>query len=172
MNRAIFLFAILLTGCTANLRDMALAEFDLRDMASVATIRSQLGPQDSIAFANFVARHHRKATNFCGQPLIDQGGKAPKTIGEAIDLAILRDEADRLAALEAQKPKHRQQVLKDEWDSLIFARDILLDSQSRLQMEYGGKATRRPQWSSLKTKIADIDQKLLAMKPKVFGAGG
>lgn len=171
MNRAALLFIAALAGCSADPRNIALAEVDLRNMESVATIRSHLDPQDSIAFANYVVRHHSMSASFCGQPLVDQGGKAPETIGEAIDLAIIRDEADRRAALEAKKPKHHRQLLKEDWNNLISARDILVDSQSRLRMQYGEAATRRSEWTSLKTKMAQIDQKLIAMKPKVFGSG-
>lgn len=169
MTRSVLLFVLLLAGCMPEARDIALADVDLRDMEAIAQIRSQLAPQDSIAFANYIVRHHSKAANFCGQPLVGIGGKEPATIGEAVDLSIERDKAERLAMLEAKKPKHPRQLVKEEWDNLIFARDLLMDSQSRLRMEFGENATRRTDWKSLEAKMAQIDQKLVMMKPTVFG---
>lgn len=170
MTRAFLLFVALLAGCSPEVRDIALADIDLRDMNAVAKIRSQLDSQDSVAFANYVVRHHRAAASFCGQPLVGAGGKEPVTIGEAVDLSIERANAERLALLEAQKPKHPSQIAKEEWDNLIRTRDILLDSQTRVQMEYGKSAVRRPEWKSIETKMAEIDKKLVAMKPIVFGS--
>lgn len=169
MNKALLLFVALLAGCSSDARDMALAEVDLRDMVIVTEIRSRLSPQDGIAFANYIARHHSQAANFCGQPLIGIGGNEPATVGEAVDLSIERDKAERLALIEAQKPKHPRQVAKEEWDSLVIARDINVDSQSRLRMEFGDKAARSAQYKALEAKIAEIDGKLVAMKPRVFG---
>lgn len=170
MARAFLLFVAFLSGCSPEVRDIALADVDLRDMNAISSIRAQLDPQDSIAFANYVVRHHRAAASFCGQPLIGVGGNEPATIGEAVDLSIERDKAERLAALEALKPKHPSQIAKDEWDTLIRTRDILMDSQSRLQMEFGENAKRRPEWTTVAAKMAEIDQKLVIMKPKVFGS--
>ena len=110
-----------------------------------------------------------KSANFCGQPLVGANGKAPVTIGDAVDLSIIRDAAERLALAEAQKPKHPRQLIKEEWDSLISARDILMDSQSRLRIEHGEKAARHAEWKSLEVKMAAIDRKLVEMKPAVFG---
>lgn len=170
MTRPILLFFALLAGCSPEVRDIALVDVNLRDMNAVATIRSQLEPQDSIAFANYVVRHHSAAERFCGQPLIGVGGREPVTVGEAVDLSIQRDKAERLAVLEARKPKHPQQLAKEEWDNLIAARDIMMDSQSRLRMEHGDNAMRRSEWKSLKAKMMQIDQQLIAMKPTVFGS--
>ena len=171
MNRSALLFAMLLASCMPEARDIALADVDLRDMDAVAQIRSRLEPHESVAFANYIVRHHRMAANFCGQPLVGISGQEPATIGEAVDLSILRDKAEREAALEASRPKHPRQIAKEEWDKLVTARDMFTQSQSRLRMEFGEKALRRSEWKSLEADIADIDQKLVALKPDVFGLG-
>ena len=82
MTRPILLFFALLAGCSPEVRDIGLVDVNLRDMNAVATIRCQLEPQDSIAFANYVVRHHSAAERFCGQPLIGVGGREPVTVGE------------------------------------------------------------------------------------------
>ena len=169
MTRAILLLVGLIAGCAPQGREIALADVNLSNMETVGKIRAQLAPQEKVAFANYVVRHHVKSANFCGQPLVGANGKAPVTIGDAVDLSIIRDAAERLALAEAQKPKHPRQLIKEEWDSLISARDILMDSQSRLRIEHGEKAARHAEWKSLEVKMAAIDRKLVEMKPAVFG---
>lgn len=169
MTRMIFLFIGLLAGCAPQARDIALADVDLRDMQAVAAIRAQLQPQERAAFANFIVRHHISAANFCGHPLINASGRAPETIGEAVDLAMVRDAAEARALAEASQPKHPRQSAKEEWDNLITARDIMMDSQSRLRIEHGEKVVSRSEWITLTKKMAEIDRKLVAMKPVVYG---
>lgn len=169
MNRIVLPFVALLVGCAPDAREIAINDVNLRDMDAVANIRAQLKPQEQVAFANFLIRHHADSAHFCGKPLTGPGGKPPATIGEAVDYAMLRDEADRLAAIEAKKPKHQRQLAKEEWDRLIASRDILVDSQSRLRMEFGDNAERRSEWKSVATRLAAIDKQLVEMKPAVFG---
>ncbi|MES2781808.1 MAG: hypothetical protein V4657_03355 [Pseudomonadota bacterium] len=171
MVRAVFLIVGLLAGCAPEARDIALADVDLRNMQTVGTIRARLAPNERIAFANFIARHHIKSANFCGQPLVAATGKEPATVGEAVDLSMLRDAAERKALIEAKSPKHSGQLAREEWNAIISARDILLDSQTRLRIEYGENAVRRAEWKILATKMAEIDRKLIKMKPVVFGSG-
>ncbi|OWQ97057.1 hypothetical protein CDQ92_08210 [Sphingopyxis bauzanensis] len=139
-------------------------------MQTVRTIREQLAPQDGIAFANYVIRHHAKSASYCGKPLLDADGKAPATVGDAIDLAVRRDAMEQAALLASQAPKHPLQLAREEWDMLQRDRDIVIDTQTRLRSEFGDGASRRPEWASLVTRSAEIDRKLVAMKPTVFGA--
>lgn len=169
MARVIILVAALLTGCAPAARDIRLDDVNFADMAAVQEIRDRLSPEEGVAFADFVARHRIGSASFCGQPLIDNRGREPATIGDAVDLALRRDAAERQAAIEAKQPKHPLQLAKGEWDRLIFARDVAIDAQSRLRMEYGERAERQPEWRSLQIRIAEIDQKLAKMKAKVFG---
>lgn len=171
MARAVLLFVCLLGGCAPAARDIALSDIDLGDMQTVRTIRNQLEPKDGIAFANYVIRHRAKSANYCGQPLLGADGKAPVTVGEAVDLAARRDAAERWALMDSQIPKSPRRLAKEKWDSLTRDRDMTIDAQTRLRMEYGDRAMRRPEWKPLEIKIAEIDRKLIAMKPTVFGSG-
>ncbi len=169
MTRLVFLFLGLLAGCVPQARDIRLADVDLNNMQMVREIRAGLEPKEAIAFANYVVRHQARSANYCGQPLVTMNGKEPMTIGEAVDLSILRDAQERLASIEAKKPKRPGQIAKENWDQLIWARDMLLDFQSRLRSEHGDRALLRPEWKQTEAKMAEIDKKLVAMKPVVFG---
>lgn len=171
MTRATFIIVALLAGCTPDARDIALADVDLSNMQTVADIRAQLLPQEQVPFANYVVRHHNMSANFCGKPLVAATGKEPATIGEAVDLSIIRDAAERQALIEAKKPKTASQLARSEWRNLVSAKDMLLDSQTRLRMDFGDKAVQRPEWRSLESKITEIDKELVAMRPTVFGSG-
>ncbi len=172
MARAALLFTILLGGCAPSARDIALAEIDLRDMQTVQSIRTQLSDQDARAFASFVVRHHVKSAGFCGRPLQNSQGKPPATVGEAIDLAVRRDAMELQASMAALAPKHPRELAREAWDNLVRERDIGIDAQTRLRMQYGDAAIRRPEWARLEASIAEIDRKLVAMRPAIFGAGG
>lgn len=171
MTRAILLFVLLLGGCAPGARDLALSELNLRDMQQIQAIRQQLGPQDGRAFADYVTRHHVTSANYCGRPLMDAHGKAPETVGEAIDLAMRRDALELQALLASTAPKHPRQLAREAWDSLIRDRDIKVDARAQLHALFGEQASRRPEWASLDAQLAEIDQKLVAMKPAVFGPG-
>lgn len=169
MARAIILLAALLSGCASGARDIKLSDVDLSNMTTVQNIRSRLTPNEGVAFANFVVRHRIGSAGFCGQPLLDTKGRAPATIGDAIDLALLRDAAERQATIEARRPKHPRQLAMEEWDRLVFARDVAIDAQSRIRTEYGEGAERRPEWKKLELRLTDINHKLVRMKPELFG---
>ena len=171
MARAFFLFVCLLGGCAPEARGIALSDVDLSDMHTVRTIRSQLAPKDGIAFANYVVRHHAKSASYCGQPLRNADGKAPETVGEAIDLAVQRNALERQVSIAPEPPKHPRTLAKENWDNLIRDRDFMLDSQARLRLEYGNAAKRRPEWKPLETRMAENDRKLMALKSAVFGPG-
>lgn len=169
MARFVFLFAALLVGCAPDAKKMALADIDLGNMQSVQAIRSQLGPHDGAAFASYVIRHHRLSVNFCGQPPINSDGKEPTTVGEAIDLAMLREAAERQASRDAKRPKHRRELAREQWTYLISQRDTAIDAQSRLRMQFGDEAELRPEWKSSEIRMNAINQKLRTIKSAAFG---
>lgn len=171
MSRAFMFSIFLLGGCAPEARDTLLSGVDLSNMETVQRIRDQLGPQDGVAFANYVVRHNFKSASYCGKPLLNADGEAPATIGEAIDLAVRRDAAERRSSNRSQIPKTSREQAKEKWDGLIRDRDLLIDAQDRFRLEYGNAADRRAEWKARETEIAAIDRKLVAMKPTVFGSG-
>lgn len=171
MTRTFLLFVGLLGGCTPAARDIALSDIDLSNMHTVRTIQDRLSTQDSAAFADYVVRHHIKSANYCGQPLLNNDGEAPDTVGEAADLTARRDAQDRPVLVAEKTPTHPRELEKERWDKLIRNRDTIIDAQDRLRLQYGDGAKRRSEWMSLETRLVEIDRKLVAMKPDVFGFG-
>lgn len=170
MTRTFMLFVGLLGGCTPAARDIALSDIDLTNMQTVRTIQDRLSSQDGAAFADYAVRHHIKSANYCGQPLLNNDGEAPDTVGEAVDLTARRDAVNRPVLVAAQTPSHPRELAKEQWDKLIGNRDTIIDAQDRLRLQYGDGAKRRLDWISLETKLVEIDRKLVAMKPNVFGS--
>jgi len=171
MSRTFLLFVGLLGGCTPAARDIVLSDIDLSNMQTVQTIRDRLSPQDEAAFADYVVRHHIASANYCGQPLLNNDGEAPHTVGEAVDLTSRRNAMDRHELAAARTPVHPRELAKEQWDRLIRDRDTIIDAQDRLRWQYGDGAKRRSDWVSMETKMVEIDRKLVAMKPNVFGPG-
>ena len=172
MVRAVLLFAVLLGGCAPSARDVAIADLDLGDMQTVQAIRNKLSEQEGRAFASYIVRHHVKSAKFCGRPLLRSDGKEPETVGEAVDLAMRRDALELGAQMAVWAPKHPRELARQAWDDLIRDRDIKIDAQARLRMQYGDGAIHQPEWKSLEASLAEIDRQLVSMKPTVFGSGG
>lgn len=171
MTRTFLLLVGLLGGCAPAARDISLSDIDMSNMQTVRAIRDQLSPKDGVAFADYVVKHHAESANYCGEPLLDDDGEAPDTVGEAVDLTARRDAADRQVLVAARAPSHPREQAKEQWDNLIRNRDIIIDAQARLRLEYGNGAKRRPEWVPLETRMVEIDRKLVAMKSSVFGPG-
>ncbi|WP_211214996.1 hypothetical protein [Novosphingopyxis baekryungensis] len=96
-------------------------------------------------------------------------GRQPETVGEAIDLAKARELEERAAAEIQSRPKHPLELAQIEWDELIAERDILIDEQTLLRAEHGPAAERSIEWTSIQTKMTEIEDRLLAIKPKLYG---
>ena len=69
---------------------MRLDEVDLADMTVVQQLAQELDPGDRSAFATFAAVHGRAEAGTCGITLGGLDGKAPETVGEAIQAMKLR----------------------------------------------------------------------------------
>jgi hypothetical protein len=171
MSRAIPLIASmsLLLGCAPGVKDAKLEDVDLSDMKALQAIRAQLNAEDGAAFASYVVRHSVASASFCGRPLAGPDGKPPRTVGEAIDLALDRDAADRRAlALEGQSEYSRPRA-QEQWDDLISERDMLINAQSVLRADHGAFAERRSEWKALEARIAHINDHLSELEPLIYG---
>ena len=162
---------VLLSSCATDTRSIQLADIDFRDMRAVQDIRGGLSPKDGVAFANYVVRHRSSSSRFCGRLLTGLDGRQPETVGEAIDLAKARELEERAAAEKQSRPKHPLELAQIEWDELIAERDILIDEQTLLRAEHGPAAERSIEWTSIQTKMTEIEDRLLAIKPKLYGPG-
>lgn len=172
MTRVVAVIAglILLMGCAPDPRSVELSDVDLSDMRTVQAVRAQLSAEDGAAFATYLVKHHIASANFCGRSLAGPDGKPPETIGEAIDFALAREIEDRRALAMASKPLHPRELAQQHWDTLVSERDFLIDAQSLLHAQHGTAAERLSEWSSIESRRADVDRRLLELKPTVFGS--
>ena len=81
-----------------------------------------------------------------------------------------RKAEDERALELANKPKHPFELYQEQWDTLVSERDHLIDAQSVLYSKHGAAASRLSEWSSIESRVADVNRRLTEMKPKVFGA--
>lgn len=173
MTRAVFLIGTLglLVGCASDPKSVHLADVDLSDMTTVQEIRSQLNAQEGAAFANYLVKHRRTSSSFCGRILIGPKGKPPATIGEAIEFTLAKDAEDRRAAEMAIKLRPFWE-LEQQWKQLGDRRDMLVDMQSMLRAQHGAAAVRLSQWNSIEASLADVNRRLSELKPRMSQAGG
>jgi hypothetical protein len=82
--------ALLICGCTDNVRDLRLAQVDLTNIATVREMGDSLSPPERAALLTYAAIHAPSSTGFCGKKLQDGFGQEPETIGDAIDLTLRR----------------------------------------------------------------------------------
>ncbi|MXO59989.1 hypothetical protein GRI89_10600 [Altererythrobacter salegens] len=169
MVRALIpLACMMLLSCAPDARSIKLTDVDLSDMDTVQGIRSQLSANDGAIFANYVVKHSLTSASFCGHPLVDPNGYPPKTVGEAIELTIVRDAEDRAERIAARRPKNSWELKQERWDDLVSERDMLIDSQSMLLAKHGSEAERLPEWKSIEARKVDLESRLREMKPTVF----
>ena len=171
MIRAVAWLSIicLLGGCGSDPRGTKLANVDLGDPETIQRIRIHLSANDRGAFNDYVFRHYAASRTFCGRALIRPDGKSPETIGEAIDLTLARDAEERQARNEASRPSHPRELAKKQWDDLTSERDMLIDAQSSLREKHGSSAERLSEWASTNARLTDLNRRLIALKPQVFG---
>ena len=161
---------LLLSPCAQDVRALKLDQVNLDDPVAVQEIRDRAADKDRGAFNSYVHQHHTASKKFCGRSLRRLDGNLPSALGEAIELTLARD-AEHLAALEAsKKPMSAVEVAAQRWGDLISDRDALFDAHGFLREEHGPSAERLPEWQSTSQRLADIDSRLIELKPQVFGS--
>lgn len=159
----------MLTACGADVKGIRLAEVDLTNMRTVQDLRTRLDPVEGAALATYVAEHNSGSAGFCGQALTNSDGKSPETLGEAIALTIAREREERIVLAKAKRLPSPRELGRKSWSELTSERDMVIDAQSRLRFERGRMAEQLPEWAALQRKKAQIDEKLVLLKPGVFG---
>lgn len=123
--------SIMLAGCAAAPRDVALAGLDLNDPAVIARVGQGLPQNQRAALATFALLHWPESKAYCGRPVF-KGAAQPSTIGEAIDktlefetaLARKRSE-EKQAASAFEQRAHRKQGLVNEFEQMMIEREML-----------------------------------------------
>ena len=139
MKRAPFfglVAALLLSACNGDeVRMAALDAYDLSDMAVVNRLAIDLTAEEAGALKTYAIHHIATSAAFCGDVLVDETGREPATIGEAIDFTIKREA--RLAAerrgpdLSEFSPIARHRIALDK---LIEERDSAIGDKEELLM--------------------------------------
>lgn len=158
---------LLLAACSQDPRAIELADVNLADMDVVQDIRGRLAPEDRSVFGTYVIRHAATSPSFCGEVLVDRDGRMPRTIGEAIDLTVLREERDRRERLAAKRPPTAAEALRRQRDSLILGKEALIGRRTFLDMRHGPAAKELPEWAEIEARMADYDAQLAALEPKL-----
>ncbi|TCD05328.1 hypothetical protein EYB45_07570 [Erythrobacteraceae bacterium CFH 75059] len=141
---ALVLVAIAAAGCAPEARTRALADLNLSDPRVVEDVLSDLPADDRGAFSTFVVHHLATSKAFCGEVLLDEQGRQPTTVGEAIRLTRLREE--RLNAVpEVVNPDRLDPDARHQYElaALLEAHRRLVDSRETLMMVSGEKARDR-----------------------------
>ena len=118
-------------GSAQNVRQIPIANLDLSNMKVVTDIQSQLPTAQRPALATYALLHWPGSKAFCGHRLSDKSGHEPSTVGEAIDLTLLR-EAQNAARPDTLLPEpernlvHALERLESQRDSLVVQRDVAL----------------------------------------------
>jgi hypothetical protein len=168
LPRLMIAMVLALAGCTEDVRDLRLETVDLSDMRAVHELARQLSPTDKAALITYAAIHAPSSPGFCGKSFVGRSGRAPSTIGEAIELTLDLQADIRTARVEAERRKTRAQLAAEQWDGLIIQRELLISRQSALLSEHGAAARGLPEWRALQSGMSEYDKKLAALKPN-FG---
>lgn len=160
-----FLPMLLLAACAPDARDIALADVDLGNMEVVREIRRQLPAEDRPVFGTYVVRHAVSSPSFCGEVLVDSGGREPRTIGEAIALTVMREEELRRERLAAKRPPTAAEALRREREGLIAQKEALIGRRTYLYSLHGPAAEQLPEWRKMAEQEAEYDAELRALEP-------
>lgn len=149
-----------LAACGSDIREMPLDTVDLSDRQLVADFSAGLPAQDRAALATYIIAHWPASPNFCGEVLIDEEGRQPTTIGEAISMTKVREEQRQARIAEAQRPKtaieqliDRKNYMSAEIDKLIFRRTYLLT-------KYGNESANPEEFQSIAEQIASAQDEI------------
>ena len=166
MARAILsaFLAIALQGCTGDITAKPLAAYDLTDRDVVNSVLSELSPEQRGPFLTFTIHHLASSKAFCGEVLIDQQGRQPSTIGEAIRLTLVREQAlnrkpevvDLAKLTPVERYHHQLHALQKEVGYLIDRREDMV------MVDPGAKGT--PDHKKVEAEIAAVSQEIDALR--------
>lgn len=155
--------AALLAGCSTPPRDIAIAQLDLADGKTLASLQAALSPDDRAAIGTYALLHWPKSKFYCGEPI---GGDrtVAATVGEAIEqtrayeakLALAQATANQTAAASAQD---QQKLLIDQMERLVLQRDMLFG-------KLGPNAQSSLEAHEIKTRLAILRSELLELRDR------
>jgi len=155
--------ALLLASCGEDVRNRPLADVDLSNIKFVHQLARDLGSTDGAALINYADIHDPGSTHFCGERLVDARGEEPKTIGGAIDLTLARVALTR-AGERTQTSETPAELIGKRLEDVAFERDMVSDRESFLLADHGLAAKQLPEWRSLESKKANLNQTLTSLQ--------
>lgn len=161
MRRTVISFALALglASCATPGLDTPLAGLDLNDGRTLARLQRGLSPQDSGALAIYALRHWPGSRAFCGEAVVDQSGRLPQTVGEAVRLTKAREPVEAAAAAARAKPASQGEQLLEQRDLEISQRDALLARQQIALMKPRDKQTQL-EIDSIGKELLDVEKRL------------
>ncbi|WP_228243763.1 hypothetical protein [Porphyrobacter sp. GA68] len=176
MQRVVLVVAscsLLLGACGRDIAAEPLAAFDLTQPAVVESVLAELPPESRGAFATFTIHHLASSTAFCGDVLVNEAGREPATIGEAIRLTIAR-EADlrrdeQAVDLAALSPAERREYRLAQ---LLEAHEHLVDRRENAIMLNGDAVRQEEAFRHLEQEIARSRADIAAMRAATPAATG
>ena len=160
--------ALAVAGCASSTLDTPLGGLDLNDSRTVARLQSGLSSQDRGALAVYALRHWPGSRAFCGEAIVDNSGRLPQTIGEAIRLTKAREQADETAALERARPRSEGEKLLEQRDLEISQRDALLARQ-QVAMVMAKNKRARAEIDSIAQDLTRVEKRIDEINAQLEG---
>lgn len=157
--------ACALAGCGSDITQTPLTAYDLADRAVVAHVLSELPAQQRGAFATYTIHHLASSTAFCGEVLVDERGRLPVTIGDAIRLTIAREEENNRKPVVADPAtlsplvQHRM-ALREQ----LKKREQLVDKRELLLMTGDGDAGQAARLKELEAELASSAEAIAELR--------
>jgi hypothetical protein len=95
----------------------------------------------------------------------------PETLGEAIELGLAKENGGVKSPRIENAFSSPVELARQRWDGLVSERDMLLDSKSHYLETTSPSADLSRHIKDLDLRIRAVNERLLNLKPQVFGDG-
>ena len=160
------LLALALAGCATNRFETPLAGLDLSDPKTIAQLQNGLSKEDAGALGVYALLHWPGSRAFCGDALVDANGRMPATLGEAIALTRVREQADAAARLARARPRPAGEILLEERDLAVRRRDSLLERLNIAKMQ-PSSSQRQKELDLIESDLLDANSQLQLINRKL-----
>jgi hypothetical protein len=147
------LLVIACAACGQDVRQRQLGDLALGDMAVLQELGQDLSAEERALLATYSIAHWPGSSAFCGEVLIDQSGRQPSTIGEAIAMTKARETAREEQLARAALPKtpleellERRSFLEGQQEQLFVQKELMLN-------EHGNAARQTASWAAIEREI-------------------
>ena len=152
-----------LAGCAGDPGAQLLSDIDFSDNTAVAELLAELPAAERSHLQSYMIHHLASSKAFCGEALVDETGRQPLTIGEAIRLTIARDLEIARERLPLAEQGYSELAIKQiEHDELA---DHLWFLQTNLEAYRAGEMGRieQNQLQSMERDVFEAQERLDAI---------